>query len=114
MCYYERKGITIPARSVERDKDDEGYLTYYIAHELAHIFAFRRHGEKQHGMPFMKEFKKICPVKYQFYELEYKPRNAKKAGIKKNRILRSVTFNLFFFFDFLIRYLFKIFTHIFK
>ena len=82
-CYYERKGVTIPAWSVERDRKDEGYLTYYIAHELSHIFAYRRHNEKNHGMKFMREFKKICPKEYQHYELEYKPLNAKKAGIKE-------------------------------
>jgi hypothetical protein len=55
-----------------------GYKTYYIAHEMAHAFAGVA---EQHGPRFMEWLKKICPSELIHYELEYKPRNAKSAGI---------------------------------
>lgn len=55
-----------------------GYKTYYIAHEMAHAFVGTHNG---HNQIFMECFKKICPLEFQHWELEYKPREAKKAGI---------------------------------
>lgn len=77
-CYCSEKVITIPAWVI--DSPRKGYKAYYIAHEIAHVFSI---GD-QHGPIFMLEFRTICPVEFQHYELEYKPRNAASAGIMKD------------------------------
>jgi predicted metal-dependent hydrolase len=74
-CYFGDKVITIPRHAFQREPE---YLTYYICHEMAHAYAG---WEANHGPEFMKEFKRICPQEYWKYELNYKPRNAKSAGI---------------------------------
>ena len=61
----------------------EGFLTYYVAHELAHLFARKYNGHKGHGPAFMEWLKKLCPKDYWHYELDYKPRHAFAAGIRK-------------------------------
>lgn len=74
----------------------QGYDIYYIAHELAHMVVTelqRKHRKElgylpvysSHGPEFMREFKKICPEEYWHYELGYKPRNARMAGITMPR-----------------------------
>jgi len=96
-----RRYITIPTwvfkESEGKDgrKKKPGYDIYYIAHELAHMVvteiekAYRAKGMRvyysPHGPEFMREFKKICPKEYWHYELNYKPRNAKAAGISEPR-----------------------------
>ena len=57
-----------------------GHLIYYVAHELAHLYAGK---DAAHGPKFMRVFKKLCPRDLQHYELSYKPRNAKAAGISR-------------------------------
>ena len=52
---------------------------YYIAHELAHAVA----DTCKHSSKFYEAFKRLCPEELQHYELGYKPRNAKAAGIKE-------------------------------
>ena len=74
-CYYLNKTITIPVFAWSKGID---YLTYYIAHEMAHAIAGSL---AKHGQQFMQVFKNICPKEYQHYELGYKPRNATAAGI---------------------------------
>ena len=55
-----------------------GYYIYYLAHELAHVMV----GPGiNHGPKYMEMFKRICPPELWHYELGYKPRLAKKAGI---------------------------------
>lgn len=76
-CNYRRKEITIPTWAYNKGND---YLSYYVAHELAHIFAG---SAAMHGPVFMDWFKKICPENLWHFELEYKPRNAQVAGISK-------------------------------
>ena len=66
--------ITVPKWAFERS--DPGYPEYYLLHEAAHAFGFYNHGPH-----FMAKFREICPEHLQHYELEYKPRNAKRAGI---------------------------------
>lgn len=86
-CYYNTKHITIPLWAVYARRG--GYLTYYIAHELSHAIASNKFGDdyglsyvyKPHGPEFMEIFMKVCPKSYQHYEIDYKPRNAKAAGI---------------------------------
>jgi hypothetical protein len=83
-AYYDKKAITIPAWIFLKAEDEMiGYLTYYVAHELAHHFANNNDNEWGHGKAFMKWFMRLCPKEYQHYELGYKPRNAAAAGIRK-------------------------------
>jgi hypothetical protein len=77
-CYYSEKVITIPAWVI--DSPRAGYKAYYIAHEIAHIHA----PGDSHGAKFMAAFRSTCPIEFQHYELEYKPRNAASAGIMKD------------------------------
>lgn len=55
-----------------------GFKCYVVAHEMAHAFAGCKH---QHNHVFMEWLKRICPAEFVHYELEYKPRNARAAGI---------------------------------
>lgn len=74
-CYYAPKFITIPLFAFNKTED---YLTWYVAHEMAHAFA----GYKaNHGPDFMAELKRICPKEAIYHELFYKPYNAIAAGI---------------------------------
>lgn len=79
-CYFDPKVITIPKWAYDKS---QAYRTYYLAHELAHAIAFRESGERQHGVGFYKVFLRICPEHLQHYELNYKPRNAAAAGIRR-------------------------------
>ena len=86
------KTCTIPRWCVERPETAAGitkielsnnsllkdYWIYYLAHEIAHVLS----DDMSHGAVFMKKFIEICPEHLQFFELGYKPRNAKAAGIK--------------------------------
>lgn len=76
-AYWSARVITVPTWAFTRPRG-EGYALYYLAHELAHIAAPRR---EMHGPIFMEHFKRLCPEHLQHYELNYKPRNAAKAGI---------------------------------
>lgn len=76
-CDPARKIITIPAWAARRTHDR--YNVYYIAHELAHTDTFDIHGPK-----FMARFMDLCPPDLWKYEIEYKPRNAKAAGISED------------------------------
>jgi len=72
-CRHNTKTITIPKWCMVDKR--EGYLQYYVAHELSHI------GNPGHGENFMEQLKRLCPPEYWHYELNYKPRNAAAAGI---------------------------------
>ncbi len=78
-CLESAKTITIP-RWVMFESD--GNIIQYICHEMAHALA---PASEMHGPKFMEILMKICPAKYLHYELEYKPREARKAGIRKPR-----------------------------
>lgn len=80
---HSKRYISIPRWVIENKKT--GYDFYYIAHELAHAWVFENVGRnvQSHGPEFMEAFKMICPKEYWHYELGYKPRNAKAAGISK-------------------------------
>ena len=77
-CYYGSRIVTIPMFAIHREI---GYKTWYIAHELSHVFDLKR---SNHGQPFMEKLQEICPPEFVHYELGYKPRNAAKAGIRPN------------------------------
>lgn len=76
-CRPKSRYITVPAWTFRRGSD---FVTYYLAHELAHI-----NGGQDHGKAFYDEFKRICPEHLQHFELKYKPRNAAAAGITERR-----------------------------
>ena len=56
-------------------KDSSGYFIYYVAHELAHFICYFTNKNKSdcngHNKNFYDAFKKICPYKYQYFELSY-------------------------------------------
>ena len=58
-----------------------GYLTYTVAHELAHAMQVHRSGRTDHGPEFMAILRELCPPEFIAYELEYKPQAAMAAGI---------------------------------
>ena len=77
-CSFHSKTITIPVWAFSTLKRPEGFLTWYICHEMAHAYDECKHA---HGAEFMQWLIKICPPAYLFHELEYKPKNAKASGI---------------------------------
>jgi hypothetical protein len=81
-----KKWITIPLWAIndakKKNVEEHDYVTYYIAHELAHAITWVKVGSRvNHGPEFMKEFKNLCPKRLWHHEIGYKPRNAKAAGI---------------------------------
>jgi len=62
--------------------NDPDHATYYLAHELAHAWTYVNGGNiRLHGDDFYKEFKRLCPPELWHYELQYKTRDARRAGI---------------------------------
>lgn len=71
---------TVPLWSYRHDDPD--HAIYYIAHELAHAWTYVNGGDVQlHGRDFYKEFKRLCPPQLWHFELAYKTRDARRAGI---------------------------------
>jgi len=65
------------------DKKDEGYFIYYTAHELSHWACFYSVGVNlcaTHNKFFYENFLKICPKRYQHYELAY-IKKSRKYGV---------------------------------
>lgn len=87
------KSVTVPLwaynHTIKKTCDDPEYVIYYVAHELAHAWVdangesrgFVGGDDSMHGAKFYKEFKRLCPPHLWHYETEYKPRDAKRAGI---------------------------------
>jgi len=75
-CYYKQKTITIPSWVLLTKSTD--YKIWYICHEMAHALATVK---DNHGPAFMATLISICPKRCVEFELEYKPRNARSAGI---------------------------------
>lgn len=80
-CYYKSKVITIPSWVIERKSID--YKEWYLSHEMAHAYSYIEGTTDNHGPAFMAMLKAICPDDCVHYEIEYKPRNAQAAGIRK-------------------------------
>lgn len=84
-CSWQNKNITVPMWALDGPPPEDGYgpdkeyAIYYFCHECAHI----PNEGKNHGPEFMEEFKRICPPHLWHYELDYKPRLARQAGIEK-------------------------------
>lgn len=68
---FEALTFTVPLWAYERT----GYFTYYVAHELSHLLAYIKYGDKGkgHGEYFYEVFMEICPQKLQYFELCYEP-----------------------------------------
>jgi hypothetical protein len=80
--------IQIPTWVLERLRrghpvEVEGnYLTYYIAHELAHIMDYMFSFNRGHGQSFMTEFKRICPPECQGMNTDTNPALRKHTGLE--------------------------------
>ena len=69
---------------------DPNYAIYYVAHELAHAWADHDGNDpNDHNDDFYEWFKKLCPPELWHYELEYKTRGARRAGITDSPILNA-------------------------
>ena len=58
------------------------YRTWYLCHEMSHALVGVYHN---HDAVFMAKLMEICPEESLHYELGYKPRNAKSAGIREKK-----------------------------
>lgn len=88
-CSYSQQLITLPAwvlayATEQKYEKQKGFFTYYLAHEVAH--ALTSPYKPAHGQEFMNKLKRICPPAFIHYELEYKPREAKAAGISYQNV----------------------------
>lgn len=77
-CHPRTKFISIPLWAIQGK--GRGYFEYYLCHEVSHALAG---GSANHGPKFMEKLIEICPSEYLHYELNYKPRNAASAGIRR-------------------------------
>lgn len=85
-CYYGYKVITIPFWTIQKNSQSPGYVSWYVAHELAHSLDLTY---SNHGPEFMRILKEICPKEFWHYETNYKPRNAIAAGISQCQALNT-------------------------
>ena len=93
-CWYTRSVITIPLWAMVNG-EGEGYLEYYICHEIAHIkqaieYTNTKKTTRTHGREFMSRFKEVCPQKLWHHELGYNPRMAKACGIKPKQSTSNI------------------------
>lgn len=78
-CNAHYRTIVLPAWLYIKNRSAD-FKVWYVAHELAHAYDKCKHS---HGPEFMEWLKRICPAECLYHELEYKPRNARQAGIRK-------------------------------
>lgn len=76
-CVYSARVIILPSWLCTSHKS-ASYRNWYISHEIAHAIDKCEH---DHGPEFMKILKAVCPPEDIHWEITYKPRNAKAAGI---------------------------------
>ena len=87
--HYNKQYFTVPLWA---HKKGTQYFTYYIAHELSHAFSqMDDYMAGSHCKNYYKMFKAICPEHLQYLEYKYKPRQAKKYGVKINQTLITET-----------------------
>ena len=72
--------ITIP---LWLEFDEESQLIQYIAHEIAHAYTWLKSGRWTHSPMFMEFMTILCPEEDWHWELCYRPREARKAGVKE-------------------------------
>jgi len=75
-AFPSRGEFSVPLWSLRRGR---GFFTYYVAHELAHLYA----ETGSHDERFYRWFKLICPEEFQGYEYSYKPKMAESCGVKR-------------------------------
>lgn len=65
--------IVIPffAWTRSKQKEWEGFLEYYVAHELAHLISVFFFEQPGHGETFLRFFQILCPEEYQHWEGQY-------------------------------------------
>lgn len=82
--------ITIPITCCDFIANPDKWLHYTVAHEFSHcIMWMRTNGEwHDHGLEFQNILKTLTP--YSYYELQYKPTYAMKAGIKSENYFREI------------------------
>ncbi len=91
-AFYKDRRITVPSWAFSprdgRCKDEKErieHLQWYLSHEIAHIANYIEFGKDHdiHGPNFMRHLIRICPPNATRFEINYKPRNAKAAGISE-------------------------------
>lgn len=90
MAHLKEGYFTVPLWALKKgldysiEKGINDYFTYYTAHELSHILAYRKYNDLKghHDFRFYEIFMKICPKEFQYHELHYK-KSAVKYGIEK-------------------------------
>jgi predicted SprT family Zn-dependent metalloprotease len=80
-AHTEYGQFTVPEWTFIRE---EGYFTYYVAHELSHVIAWRRYKNRVHDENFYKIFCKLCPENLQHFEINYKKRSLQYGVKQKN------------------------------
>ena len=70
---FRKKYKTWDKKWFDSNKGRDGYFVYYLAHELSHFLCKIKGQSKcgNHSLEFYESFKKLCPYRYQFYELNY-------------------------------------------
>ena len=76
-AYCNNNTITIPLWCLDTDKGG-GYLSWYVAHEMAHILAWKRYKARGHGLEFYRCLVQLCPPANQKYEYDYMKLSAKR------------------------------------
>jgi hypothetical protein len=78
MASYQHNLFFVPywafyPRHPKNVSSNGGYFIYYVAHELSHILAYKKHGVRcGHDPRFTEIFETICPKEHQHFEEEYK------------------------------------------
>jgi len=74
-AYFGYNDVTIPQWCLS---ECNGYVTWYVAHELSHMLARNRYGTRGHTVDFYRALVDICPRPHQNYEYGYQKRSPKK------------------------------------
>ena len=88
MACYQNNSFYVPywafhSRHPKNVSSNGGYFIYYVAHELSHILAYKKHGVRcGHDARFTEIFETICPKEHQHFEEEYKA--ASNYGVRTN------------------------------
>lgn len=77
-CFFGSKSLITPLWAWKLGTQ---YYSWYLSHEVAHACVGKGHN---HDQIFMSKLKELCPTDALHFELGYKPRAAKKAGIKSS------------------------------
>jgi len=78
--YSNGRQFTVPLWAY--DYKEDGYFTYYVAHELSHQLSYNHSLKGVHDFIFYEIFMNVCPKELQHFELDFRP-SASKYGISK-------------------------------